>query len=118
MRPAVCCPGSVSNDQEDVFDCNVDGPALAAVGRALGLHTGDEDPSPSDSDSDSDSDSGSDAGGGGGGKAEEAHKNNKEKKKQSLLSPRLSAGSGAESAALEPERGGLGGMTLSDLVWW
>lgn len=29
---------SVFRDQEDVFDCNVDGPALAAVGQALGLH--------------------------------------------------------------------------------
>ncbi|CAN0014516.1 unnamed protein product, partial [Laminaria digitata] len=37
-----------TSDQEDVFDCNVDGPALAAVGRALGLHT---DPIAPDSDS-------------------------------------------------------------------
>lgn len=44
---------SDTSDQEDVFDCNVDGPALAAVGRALGLHT---DPVAPDSDSDSDSD--------------------------------------------------------------
>ena len=40
---------SDTSDQEDVFDCNVDGPALAAVGRALGLHT---DPVAPDSDSD------------------------------------------------------------------
>lgn len=36
--------GGDTDDQEDVFDCNVDGPALEAVGRALGLHT---DPLPS-----------------------------------------------------------------------
>lgn len=34
---------SDTSDQDDVFDCNVDGPALAAVGRALGLHTADSE---------------------------------------------------------------------------
>lgn len=98
----------MSNDQEDVFDCNVDGPALTAVGHALGLHTGDEDPSPSDSDSGS----GSDEGGGGGG---EALSNNGKKNEKKSRPSRPSAGSGGpESAELETE----GAMTTSDLVWW
>lgn len=99
----------MSNDQEDVFDCNVDGPALAAIGRALGLYTGDEDEDlyPSYDEVGS--------GGGGGGKAEEAHK---KKEKEKSLPSRLSAGSGADSAALEAGGSGPGGMTLSDLVWW
>lgn len=90
----------------------MDGPALAAVGRALGLHTGDEEPPPSDSDSDSDSESGEGGGGGAGG--EELRKKREKKGQPS----RLSAGSDIESEGLEPERGELGGMTLSDLVWW
>lgn len=38
-----------------MFDCNVDGPALASVGRALGLHT--EPPASSDSEQESSDDS-------------------------------------------------------------
>ncbi|CAM9405115.1 unnamed protein product, partial [Scytosiphon promiscuus] len=50
--------GKDGNDNgEDVFDCNLNGPALSAVGRALGLHT-EEDESDSDSDSESEKNEG------------------------------------------------------------
>lgn len=95
----------MSNDQEDVFDCNVNGPALAAVGRALGLHTEEDLPPSSDADSDSDSDS--DAQGG-----------RREQKKR----PSLQKEKKGDEMALKAEggmtEGGDGGMTLSDLVWW
>lgn len=77
-----------------MFDCNVDGPALAAVGRALGLHT---DPPTSDSESNSDSDDNQD-------------RPSRTKEKGVLAA--------AAAAAAEGEREGDGGMTLSDLVWW
>ncbi len=102
----------MSNDQEDVFDCNVNGPALAAVGRSLGLHT-EEDlpPSPdsdsgSDSESHSDSDSDSDPGG-----REKTKRPSLQKQKGDDMTLK------AEEGADGPE-GGNGGMTLSDLVWW
>lgn len=94
-------PGSVCNDQEDVFDCDVNGPALAALGRALGLHT--EDPPTSDSDSDSSSDDGGDV-----------------RMKDSGARPSASAkGPEKDPDTADGEPGkGIGSMTQSDLVWW
>lgn len=95
--------GSECNDQEDVFDCNVDGPALAAVGRALGLHT--EDPAtPLDADLDSGSDDGDD-----GGVREGAMKR---------LSQQHLAGKDSEKEGGPAEGRSGAGMALSDLVWW
>ncbi|CBN75598.1 hypothetical protein Esi_0148_0039 [Ectocarpus siliculosus] len=93
--------GSACNDQEDVFDCDVNGPALAALGRALGLHT--EDPPTSDSDSDSASDDGGDV-----------------RMKDSGARPSASAkGPEKEPDTADGEPGkGIGSMTQSDLVWW
>ncbi|CAN0432273.1 unnamed protein product, partial [Ectocarpus fasciculatus] len=93
--------GSVLNDQDDVFDCNVNGPALAAVGRALGLHT--EDPPTPDSESDSSSVDGGDV-----------------RMKDSGARPSASEkGPGMGLDAADGEAGkGVGSMTLSDLVWW
>ena len=93
----------MSNDQEDVFDCNVNGPALAAVGRALGLHTEEDLPPASESDSESDS---------------ESEQGGREKAKRQSSQKR--EGGEVESAAGGGGRGEEedGGMTLSDLVWW
>lgn len=94
----------MSNDQEDVFDCNVDGPALAAVGRALGLHTEDPDVPPSDADSDADSD------GGDGGDLRKSGKKNLSQQRVVAKDSEKEGGPGDEESG--------GGMTLSDLVWW
>lgn len=88
-----------SNDQEDISDCNVSGPALSAIGRALGLHTEEDD-------SDSDSDSGSENGGGAADRKLLVEKQPMKKEIGSAKDP------GEDEEAKE------GGMTLSDLIWW
>lgn len=99
-------PGSASGksdkDEADVTDCNLNGPALAAIGRALGLHT-EEDESDSDSGSDSEED-------GGAAEREMPVKKRPGKEKEKETGPAKEAG--------EDKEDGEGGMTLSDLVWW